>query len=269
MLKTTGEILLFFFVLGNITADVNKFGYLAVLFPDRVYIHLIISFFTVGHQPGLDFTDLVLVAHHLLERTISFPAVTGMTYFVIHLVAFSADHVFTGIAHLGQKGFIGIDNLHVRCDYQDKILNPVDNRLHLIRALAQFSFFQTDCLPEDFKDIVGEQSDTGRARAQHFVENFLLRRQHDDQVDAVAPVVKPAAIPEGQQPELISQFDSRTVGVGIGDRQNRGVDPFLLIDRGGFFEDFPAEFPAPHQSDVGDGRCLFDHVLILCENQFV
>ena len=56
-----------------------------------------------------------------------------------------------------------------------------------------------DGVPEDLKNIVGKQPDTGRTGAQDLVENVWFRRQHNDQMDAVAPVVKLAAVVKGQQ----------------------------------------------------------------------
>ena len=71
LLKTVGDFFFFLFVLGDIAADMDKFLDFSVFFPDGINVDLIVTLFTVRHQPGLNFTDLAFVADNLFERTVA------------------------------------------------------------------------------------------------------------------------------------------------------------------------------------------------------
>ena len=215
LFETSRYFFFFFLVLGDVAADMNEFLDFPVLFPDRINIDLIIALCTVRHQAGLDFANLSLVADDFTQRAVSLAAVAGVFYFMINLVTFPADDIFPFVVHLGKKCIVDIDDFHLGGDYHDKILNSIQNRLHLLGSFPQFALLQTDCIPENVEDIVGEQTDTGRSRTQNILENFLLGRQYDNQMDAVTPVVQLMPVIEGQQTQLIGQFEPRARGIGV------------------------------------------------------
>ena len=64
------------------------------------------------------------------------------------LIAFLSDHVFAGVVHSPQEGFIHLGNLSFRRDDQDKVLDTIEDGLNFFITKSQFVFFQTDRLPD-------------------------------------------------------------------------------------------------------------------------
>ena len=181
---------------------------------------------------------------------------------MIDLEAFPADHVFPAIAHLLEKGFVGLDHVHVRGHDQDKVLDPVDEGLHLARAFPQFALLAADGLPEDSEHGVGQDADAGRPGGEDIFEHARVGRQNDDEVDLVPGIVEVVVIRKGLQAQAPGQENTRAGWVRVGDGDDRRLD-LLLLDHGGRpFQNFRAQCAAADQCDIDDGEGIFHRGIV-------
>ena len=183
-------------LLGNVPADMDELGDPSAPFPNGVNVHLVVADFTVRKSPLLHPANRLLVTHHLLQGAVAGRQVAESFLLVIDLEAFPADHLVAGISHLLQKRVVGLDHVHVRRHDQDKVLDPVDQRLHLARAFPQFALLAADGLPEDSEHGVGQDADAGRPGGEDIFEHARVGRQNDDEVDLVPGIVEVAGNPQ-------------------------------------------------------------------------
>ena len=83
-----GDPLLFFLPLGDVPADVDELGDLAVFFPDGVDIRLEMAELSPGAAPGPELADRPLVPDHLMKGATLARRVAGLVQPVVDFVTF-------------------------------------------------------------------------------------------------------------------------------------------------------------------------------------
>jgi hypothetical protein len=87
-------------------------------------------------------------ADHLIDGAALAAVETVLGVAVVHLEAFFTDHLAALVAHVAQKGVVDLEDVPIRADDHDEILDAVKNGFHLQRALLQETLFGLESLPE-------------------------------------------------------------------------------------------------------------------------
>ena len=213
--------------LGKIVADFQKPGNLAALFPQRVDADLHIMGLSVRTGTGTNRLGRLAIANHRVQRTSALGAVAGLVGLVVHLEAFFAHHFVFLVAHLSQKGLIGIHDLLIRRDDQNQVLDAVKDGFNLPGPLLEQPFPGFECLPEQFEGLMRQDPQMVGFGIQDLTQQIRIWVEQNEQVHLVVRLVQFPVVRNGTQPPASGQHHSRRLAVRIGHGNDSRMDLVL------------------------------------------